>query len=352
MLAKHVEFDIDIKICYNIYILPKERVLKLKGSSVLRTLRFIFFTVVLFVLILSAVMVTILNIYTPTYRAIINGKIVGYFKTEAEFDEVYQTIASEKKTDGLDVKVYLEKDPEFELSYVRKKKIEDQNLYTEVREVAKTEYTIYDVVVKDNVEMVFTSKESADSYVDELKKNTANVNVDIKEEKVAELNNITDTEKAKEIYSDLVSRYKPAVKKKTAYTATGTYVATTAKSNNASVAGGIKPTSGLYTQYFGGGHTGIDIANKVGTPIYAYKSGTVSYAKWQNGYGYLVKIEHGDGISTYYAHLSTFNVHEGDSVAAGQQIGQMGSTGWSTGPHLHFEIRINNVPTNPLPYIQ
>ena len=319
----------------------------------LRTLRFIFFTVVLFVLTLSAVMVTILNIYTPTYRAKINDKIVGYFKTEAEFDEIFDVIANEKKADGVEVKVYLEADPTFELSYMRKNKLEEQNLYTEVREVAKTEYTIYNVVVKDKTEMTFTSKESANNYANDLKKNTKGVNIEVKSDKASELNNITDTEKAKKIYSDLVSRYKPVVKRKTTSGGTGTYKGTSnSYSNNASVSGGIKPTSGLYTQYYSGSHRGIDIANKVGTPIYAYKAGKVIYAKWQNGYGYLVRIQHEGGVVTYYAHLSAFNVREGDTVAAGQKIAEMGSTGWSTGPHLHFEIRVNNVPINPYPYIK
>ena len=321
----------------------------------LRTLRFIFFTVLLFVLTLSAVMVTILNIYTPTYRAKINNEIVGYFKTEAEFDEIFEVISNEKKADGVEVKVYLETDPVYELSYVRKSVLEEQNLYTEVREFAKAEYTIYNVVVKENVEMTFTSKESAENYVNDLKKNTTGVNIEVKSEQVAELNNITDTEKAKTIYDDLVSRYKPVVKKKV-YKATGgsgTYKGTSGNvSNNVNVNGGIKPTSGIYTQYYSGSHRGIDIANKIGTPIYAYKAGTVVYAKWQNGYGYLIRIQHEGGVVTYYAHLSAFNVKEGDVVAAGQQIGEMGSTGWSTGPHLHFEIRVNNVPINPYPYIK
>lgn len=329
----------------------------MKGSGVLRTLRFIFFTVLLFVLTLSAVMVTILNIYTPTYRAKVNDKIVGYFKTEAEFDEIFDVISNEKKADGVDVKVYLEADPTFELSYVRKNKLEEQNLYTEVRDVAKSEYTIYNVVVKDKTEMTFTSKESAQNYMTDLKKNTTGVNVEVKEEKVAELNNITDTERAKTIYSDLVSRYKPVkkvvAKRKTTSGGTGKYKGTsTSYSNNASVSGGIKPTSGIYTQYYSGSHRGVDIANKIGTPIYAYKAGKVIYAKWQNGYGYLVRIQHEGGIVTYYAHLSAFNVKEGDTVAAGQKIAEMGSTGWSTGPHLHFEIRVNNVPINPYPYIK
>lgn len=326
----------------------------MKNGSVLRTLRFIFFTVLLFVLTLSAVMVTVLNIYTPTYRAKINDEIVGYFKTEAEFDEIFEVIENEKETDGVEVKVYLDADPVFELSYIRKNKLEEQNLYTEVRNVAKTEYTIYNVVVKDNTEMTFTSKESAENYVTDLKKNTTGVSIEVKSEKVAELNNITDSEKAKTIYSDLVSRYKPVKKTVTTTTSggSGTYKGTsTVYSNNASVSGGIKPTSGVYTQYYSNSHRGIDIANKIGTPIYAYKAGTVIYAKWQNGYGYLVKLQHDGGVITYYAHLSAFNVKEGDVVAAGQQIAEMGSTGWSTGPHLHFEIRVNNVPVNPYPYI-
>jgi len=323
---------------------------------VLRTLRFIFFTVVLFVLTLSAVMVTILNIYTPTYRAKINDSIVGYFKTEAEFDEIFEVIANEKKADGVEVKVYLESDPVYELSYVRKSVLDNQNLYTEVRDIAKAEYTIYNVVVKDKTEMTFTSKESAENYVNDLKKNTKGVTIEVKSEKVAELNNITDAEKAKTIYNDLVSRYRPVVKKKVYNTTsggTGNYKGTSSNiSSNANVNGGIKPASGIYTQYYSGSHRGIDIANKIGTPIYAYKAGTVIYAKWQNGYGYLVKVQHEGNVVTYYAHLSAFNVKEGDSVAAGQQVGEMGSTGWSTGPHLHFEIRVNNVPINPYPYIK
>jgi len=329
----------------------------MKGSGVLRTLRFIFFTVVLFVLTLSAVMVTILNIYTPTYRAKINDNVVGYFKTEAEFDEIFEVISNEKKADGVEVKVYLESDPTFELSYVRKSVLEEQNLYTEVRDIAKSEYTIYNVMVKDKAEMTFTSKESAENYVKDLKKNTTGVNIEVKSEKVAELNNITDAEKAKNIYNDLVSRYKPVVKKKVVKKKTsggsGTYKGTSSSySTNANVNGGIKPTSGIYTQYYSGSHRGIDIANKIGTPIYAYKGGKVIYAKWQNGYGYLVRIQHDGNVVTYYAHLSAFNVREGDTVATGQKIGEMGSTGWSTGPHLHFEIRVNNVPINPYPYIK
>jgi murein DD-endopeptidase MepM/ murein hydrolase activator NlpD len=86
-------------------------------------------------------------------------------------------------------------------------------------------------------------------------------------------------------------------------------------------------------------HKGIDVANNVGTPIVAAQSGRVTFAGWHDGgYGYLVEITHEDGSMSRYAHNSALMVREGDLVQQGQQISQMGSTGRSTGPHLHFEI--------------
>ncbi|GEM_PF-3919205 len=115
------------------------------------------------------------------------------------------------------------------------------------------------------------------------------------------------------------------------------------------------PMSGKITQYFGKtsfnpNHTGIDIATKSGTPIRASKSGTIITATYQRWYGNLVVIDHGGDYKTYYGHMSAFKVSKGDKVEKGQIIGLEGTTGWSTGPHLHFEIRYKNKPTNPLNY--
>lgn len=103
------------------------------------------------------------------------------------------------------------------------------------------------------------------------------------------------------------------------------------------------PARGVFTSGYGWRwgrmHKGIDIANSVGTPIIAVQSGRVTYAGWNDGgYGYLVEITHADGSRSLYAHQSRLLVQVGEEVAQGQQIGQMGSTGRSTGPHLHFEI--------------
>ncbi len=107
------------------------------------------------------------------------------------------------------------------------------------------------------------------------------------------------------------------------------------------------------TQYFKLRHTGVDIGDKIGNPIYAAENGRVERAGWNNGgYGNYVIINHGNGIQTLYGHQSKILVKAGDTVARGQQIGMIGSTGRSTGPHLHFEVRINGRVTNPLNYIR
>ena len=100
-------------------------------------------------------------------------------------------------------------------------------------------------------------------------------------------------------------------------------------------------------------HPGIDLAGSYGTPIYATADGTVLRAGWNNGgYGNMVELDHGRGIVTRYGHMSAVLVHAGDHVTRGEQIGRMGSTGRSTGNHLHYEVRIDGRPVNPIPFMK
>jgi len=98
-------------------------------------------------------------------------------------------------------------------------------------------------------------------------------------------------------------------------------------------------------------HTGIDIGVGYGVPIHAADSGTVIYATWMGGYGNVIIVDHGRGISTLYAHQSSLAVGSGAKVSRGQVIGYVGSTGFSTGPHLHFEVRLNGNPVDPMAYL-
>ena len=123
----------------------------------------------------------------------------------------------------------------------------------------------------------------------------------------------------------------------------------------------IWPVKGWITSGFGkraspltgepGRHMGVDIANEVNTPIRAAADGIVTYAGWESGYGRLVAIEHGYGFSTRYGHCARVDVKVGDEVKRGQVIGYMGSTGRSTGSHVHYEVRIHGMPVDPEKYL-
>ena len=135
----------------------------------------------------------------------------------------------------------------------------------------------------------------------------------------------------------------------------------TAQSHLLSSTPSIVPVRGILTDGFGGRsdpftgeagqHNAIDISSAVGAPVRAPADGIVVKAEWANGYGNVIYISHGYGYSTRYGHLTAFNVRPGQRIKRGEVIGTVGSTGRSTGPHLHYEVRVNNNPVNPLEYI-
>lgn len=124
----------------------------------------------------------------------------------------------------------------------------------------------------------------------------------------------------------------------------------------------INPTTGRYTSNYGwrihpitgkrSFHTGQDIANSYGTPIVAADGGKVIKASYNGAYGNTVIVDHGNNYSTMYAHLQSFSVSVGDTVTQGQKLGEMGSTGWSTGPHLHYEVWYNGQHMNPRQFLK
>ena len=117
----------------------------------------------------------------------------------------------------------------------------------------------------------------------------------------------------------------------------------------------IDPTFGMISSRFGarwgGRHNGLDIANDIGTPVEAADGGEVTYVGYDGDFGNLIIIDHNNGYVTYYAHLNSMDVVVGQKVIQGQKIGEVGNTGYSTGPHLHFEVRKDGVPTDPSKYL-
>jgi murein DD-endopeptidase MepM/ murein hydrolase activator NlpD len=131
--------------------------------------------------------------------------------------------------------------------------------------------------------------------------------------------------------------------------------ATSTVQRSASAAGLMWPVNAPVTSPFGWRwgrmHEGLDLGAAYGTPIVAAAAGTVIYAGWLGGYGNLTVIDHGGGLATAYGHQSQIAVSSGQQVTQGQVIGNVGSTGHSTGPHLHFEVRVNGQPVDPLGYL-
>ena len=178
-------------------------------KGVLSTLRFVLFTGISLVMIFTAVYMTILNTYKPAVKTYINGEFIGYFADEQQFDEVYNDLVAEKQNIDENVKVYLESEPTFEQSYIRDSLLEQQNVYTNLRAEIKTEYTIYQVVVDGEQQMTFTAEDQADGYVEKLKAEVEELDTNVNVKKVAELENITSTDRADTILAEIVDRNKP-----------------------------------------------------------------------------------------------------------------------------------------------
>lgn len=307
-------------------------------------------------------------LYKPMYAVYLDGKLVGYTEEKTKLQDRINSYV--KSGDGKKIAFYeIEELPSYEICYSKKDlKNNDDEIFEKVISQGTPYYKQYAILVNKEEKYYVSDYKSAEKVINTLKEkkstNIKNISYSVKytsDEKLEE----TDTEK---IVSSL---YKKPVVKKTevesiSYSGTIRYksagtVSTSLNISNKKVALGItlkKPVSGTISSKFGvrssirkSAHTGLDIAAPKGRDIKAAAAGTVSYAGWKGSYGNLIVISHGNGIQTYYAHCSKLNVTAGQNISQGQVIGKVGSTGNSTGPHLHFEVRINGVAHNPQNYL-
>ena len=293
----------------------------------------------------------------------LNGEFIGYIEDKSDLqDKINQYI---KTGDNEDI-AFVEFDtlPEYETCFSRKDNdTNDAEVLDKILSTGTAYYKYYAILENEEEKYYVTTYEEAENVISALKeKNSTNINS-------IKYNVKYDTEKKDFSDKDTIvaSLYKePVVEKKTTttkksttkkYTSTGSVNTAQTVSYN-SVGIGIqfiRPISGTITSRFGrrssGTHTGLDIATSSGTPIAAAASGTVTYAGWKGTYGNLVVIDHGNGVQTYYAHCSAIYVSAGMTVTQGQAISAVGSTGNSTGPHLHLEVRVNGVCQNPQNYV-
>ena len=242
----------------------------------------------------------------------------------------------------------------------------DDEIFAKVAASGTNYYTYY-AIVENGEEKAYISKlEDAQNVLNQLvEKNSENKDsISIEQKYETKLRDFVSTEQA------VASLYKEEVKKTTEVavktntsvtTRSSEKISTSTKISNAAPNLGVnlaQPVSGKLTSRYGekssirsSAHTGLDIANSTGTPIKAAASGTVVFAGTKGSYGRMVIISHGNGVQTYYGHCSSLDVSVGQTVSQGQVIAKMGSTGNSTGSHLHLEIRVNGSSVNPQKYL-
>lgn len=293
--------------------------------------------------------------YKPIYQVSISGEQLGYVQNKEAFEESLKenAIVEGKNVDN----VVLKTNPEYELKLVdRTLDTNEEELVSEIKEDVVVTYKYYEIAVANQTVETVNTKEEAEELVEQLKENELdNVDLSIIEKYTEEAETIdtTSLEVAKSTIEEKVEQKAEEVQKQKEEQERLDKMPSI---NGIKLA--VQPVSGVITSRYGvssrlrkSTHTGLDIAASTGTPIKVIADGTVTCASYQGSYGKLVKIDHGNGLETWYGHTSKMYVSVGQKVTAGDVIAAVGSTGNSTGPHLHLEIRINGEHVNPQNYL-
>ena len=288
--------------------------------------------------------------YKPIYAVKIGNEQVGYVENKEAFEkEIEQNVTSytAKNVESVSIK----ENPNYELKLVqREEKTNEQEIIIAMQKDMEITYKFYEIALDNEVIDSVDSYEEAQSIVNELKEKDKDLNLTIAEK---------ITTNAEDIKTNAIEVAKTNITQKVNEKIDATKAVTQSvigEVNGIKLA--VKPVSGTISSRYGvsssirsSRHTGLDIATKSGTPIKVVADGTVISATYTGSYGNLVKISHGNGVETWYAHTSAMYVKKGQQVKAGDVIAAVGSTGNSTGPHLHFEIRINGSHINPQIYM-
>lgn len=282
--------------------------------------------------------------YKPVYAVNLGNETVGYVENIEEFQKDVESNVinyTAKNVESVEVK----ETPTYELTFVnREEQTNEQEIIIAMQKDMNITYKYYEIALQDEVIDSVDTQEQAENIVQELKQEDENVELIVTEKL---------TNNPEEIKTDEVEVAKANI---------STKIEEKELEDAVAVVEGIKfaklPVTGMISSRYGvssrirsSTHTGLDIATSTGTPISVVADGTVTCAEYSGAYGNLVKVSHGNGVETWYAHTSKMYVTVGQEVKAGDVIAAVGTTGNSTGPHLHFEIRINGNHVNPQNYM-
>lgn len=280
--------------------------------------------------------------YKPAYKVTISGEEVGYILNKNEFEQLINDEIlniDQENVAFVDIKEM----PKYNLLFIENnKETSEEEIFNKIQESAVVTYKMYAVTLEKGSTTYVSSKSEAEEIINSIKEKQENAEISMQE---IYTQNLEELESKVEVASNVQTKLEEEYEKIESSTFNGIYFS-------------VKPVTGNITSRFGAvesirdhAHKGMDIAAPNGTPIKAAADGIVKFAGTMGGYGNLVIISHGNGVETYYGHCSKIYVTKGQEVTAGDKIAAVGSTGYSTGNHLHFEIRKDGAQINPQKYL-
>lgn len=301
-------------------------------------------------------------LYKPIYRVTLDGEIVGYCAKKNELQKRISDYIENGNGDNSNLAfISIDEMPTYNMCLLKKGiETNDEEIFQKVADRGIAYYKYYAILEDDEEKAYVSDFKTAEAVVKKLKKKDSN-NIDditIKEKYETDLKGFISEDKA---VAKLYEKKIVIPKKTNTYRTASGRVTTSRNMSQGKASLGlslIKPVSGMLSSRFGnmsrlrsGAHTGLDIATSYGTGVKAAASGVVTFSGWKGSYGKLIVVTHKNGVQTYYGHCSSLYASVGQKVSQGEKIAAVGSTGNSTGPHLHFEVRVNGVAYNPQNYI-
>lgn len=287
---------------------------------------------------LIALILIIFIKYKPVYKVLLDGEEIGTIQNDEEMKNAIGDYLNQE--DEQIAFVTLKEEPQYQLALVENAiKTNEEEVLLAVKDAIIITYRMYAITLAGQQKAIVATLEEAETVVNEIKQEfNQDLELDLTITEIYDNNRITPQTVAVAVAK---VNEDETIKTKLKSTVNGVTLS--------------KPITGTITSRFGtrssGYHTGLDIANSIGTPIKPASAGIVTYAGWKGSYGNLIIISHGNGIETYYAHCSKLYASVGQTVSTDDTIATVGSTGNSTGPHLHLEVRINGSYVNPQQYL-
>lgn len=301
---------------------------------------------------LGIIITVILIKYKPTYEVKIQERKIGYVNNKNSFEEKISREIVNQEGINIDF-VVLNVQPEYELKLMSKKqKTNEGEIIAKLKDETSITYKYFAVTLDDKIHACVNTLEEAKKVVEDIKTEYSNeleLNLQVSEKYTNNIEEI-NTETIEVAETSLQEAIDLKIEENNAIRINGIKLA--AMPIDSRVRTIISSRFGEVSSIRSSAHKGLDIACSKGTDIKVIADGTVVFSGYDTtGLGYAIKVNHGNGVQTVYGHCSKLYAQIGQKVSAGNIIAEVGSTGNSTGPHLHLEIRINGVPINPQRYI-